>query len=175
LILIGNHPLCQNNFLLVSELVTMDRMNHRRISPWRSTVTVAWLLTVLIGIFSPLAGAIPPPPERSPHTVTLPDSGCAVKVEDEVRAYDFVTVRFSGTKGNTLALELTGDLAHQLQFDLRAPSGTLLEIPATIDRGLQRVLLPEDGDYHLYVVMDADQARIGRSIRFILALSKETR
>jgi len=153
----------------------MVRIYHRKNSPWRSTATVAWLLTVLIALFSPLAAAIPPPPERPPHNVNLPDSGCAVKVEDEVRAYDFVTVRFSGTKGSKLALELTGDLAHQLQFDLRAPSGTLLEIPAKIDQGFQRVLLPEDGDYHLYVVMDADQARIGRSIRFILAISKEPR
>ena len=107
--------------------------------------------------------------------MTLPDSGCVVNVEDEVRAYDFVTVRFSGTMGSRLALKLTGDLAHLLRYDLRAPSGTLLEIPETINQGLQRVLLPEDGDYYLYVVMDADQARIGRSIRFILALSKESR
>jgi len=98
----------------------MVRIYHRKNSPWRSTATVAWLLTVLIALFSPLAAAIPPPPERPPHNVNLPDSGCAVKVEDEVRAYDFVTVRFSGTKGSKLALELTGDLAHQLQFDLRA-------------------------------------------------------
>ncbi len=122
-----------------------------------------------------MAGAIPPPPERPPYTVTLPDSGCVVKVEDEVRAYDFVTVRFSGKKGSRLGLELTGNLAHLLRYDLRSPSGTLLEIPATINQGLQRVLLPEDGDYYLYVMMDADQARIGRSIRFILALSKEPR
>ena len=32
-ILIGVHPLCLNNFLLVSELVTMVRMNHRRKQP----------------------------------------------------------------------------------------------------------------------------------------------
>ena len=150
-------------------------MNHRKYSPWRGTFAVVWFLTALSCIFSPMAGAIPPPPERPPHTVTLPDSGCVVKVEDEVRAYDFVTVRFSGKKGSRLGLELTGNLAHLLRYDLRSPSGTLLEIPATINQGLQRVLLPEDGDYYLYVMMDADQARIGRSIRFILALSKEPR
>ena len=150
-------------------------MIRRKYSPWPSTSPVTWFLTVLIAIFSSLAGAIPPPPERPPHTVTLPDSGCAVKVEDEVRAYDFVSVRFSGTRGSRLALKLTGGLAHLLRFDLRAPSGNLLEIPATINQGLQHVLLPEDGDYYLYVVMDADQARIGRSIPFILALSKEPR
>jgi hypothetical protein len=120
------------------------------------------------------AHAIPPPPERPPHEVSLPDNGCAILIEEEVRAYDFVSVRFIGRVGDKLVMSLAGDPERHLRLQLRALSGKVIEVPRGSDGIAQRVKLLEDGSYQLVVAMDGDLARTGRAIRFVLALSRRS-
>lgn len=133
-----------------------------------------FIFWVLVCALTLPAHAVPPPPERPPHNVTLPDSGCAILIEDEVRAYDFVSVRFSGKAGDALTASLAGDAGQHLQLQLRTPSGIATDLQRDADDLLGRIQLPEDGGYQLVVAMDGDLARTGRAIRFVLTLSRRS-
>jgi hypothetical protein len=118
------------------------------------------------------AHALPPPPERPPHEVKFTDDACAVRIEDAVRAYDFVSARFGGRAGDTLQLALAGDPGWHLRLQLRTPAGANIGLPRDAEGFIEDVRLPESGDYLLYMTMDGEQARVGRAIRFVLTLSR---
>jgi hypothetical protein len=89
-----------------------------------------------------------------------------------VRAYDFVSARFDGRAGDQLMVTLAGDPGRHLHLLLRPPSGAAIRLQRDDDGLIERIRLPEQGEYRLEVSMDGEQARVGRTIRFALGLSR---
>jgi hypothetical protein len=131
-----------------------------------------WLLLWCagVGLLVPtLAPAIPPPPARSELVLDLHADGGTRVIEDEVRAYQAVSLTFHANAGDELLVWLA-DSERLLVLDVEAPSDLRWVSGAVPGPDGLRLRLIETGVHRMYVVMTGDAARVGKAARFQLRL-----
>ncbi len=138
--------------------------------------TLIWQLLALTRVVAAAAlgamtaaWAVPPPTVRPDVSIELTPNGPEHRVQDTVRAYQPVSVRFDARAGDRLLLSLK-DAERVLVLQLVAPSG-LLWIDGMVPGpdGIE-IWCAQTGVVHLLVRMSADAARSGSAASFELGL-----
>jgi hypothetical protein len=126
------------------------------------------LLLFALAFAAGIALAVPPPPQREARVVDLRGAD-ETALEGEVRAYDGESFEFEAHAGEVLLARMV-DAGGVLSLSLESPSGAPLIDGARPAADGLRVVLAESGTWRVWVRMDAEAARRGRSARFVLAL-----
>lgn len=126
------------------------------------------LLVLAAALVAP-AAALPPPPPRTDLALDLSADGPEQVVEDTVRAYQAVPIRFAAQAGDRLLLQLA-ESGQTLVLQVETPSGLPWLSGARPGPDGLVLSLAETGAYRLLVLMSADAARAGRAASFRLRL-----